>query len=437
MDVKINNNPKTNNRFWYALDNAAKIFPAIITREVTSVIRISTKLMEPVQVEAFRKAVLVVEKRFPYYLVQLRKGFFWYYLEHLPHHITIETDDKECCRKFEKGDLLLRFLIWEKSISLEVSHILTDGGGAFEFLRTVLILYFKECGVAIPEDFSYKKPQEKWSEEEFEDAYKRYFKEEVPPLVRKSKAFHLPFSLNASPRFHRTIVNVSMRDIKRVAKANRVSLTVYLAAVYLYILQDVFEHLNPISKLKMSKILRVQVPVNLRNIFSSQTMRNFSLFVMPEIDLRLGHYSFEEILRSVYHQMELETEEKLINKNISRNVGSEKKIYVRSIPLFVKSLILKAKFNSLGTSQFSGVVTNLGRVDLPPEVADKIDYFVLTAPPPNKMLKISCAVVGFNERLTLCFGSVTKSHEFEERFVRFLNENKIFAESEESNQINS
>jgi hypothetical protein len=431
MDVKNSNNPKAKNRFWHTLDNAAKIFPAIITREVTSVIRISAKLKEPVRIEAFRKAVLMAENRFPYYLVQLRKGFFWYYLEHLPHHIAIETDNKECCRKFEKGGLLLRFLIWKNSISLEVSHILTDGGGAFEFLRTVLILYFQECGASIPEDFSYKKPQEKWPAEEFEDAYKRFFKEDVPPMVRRSKAFHLPFSLNSTPRFHRTIVDVSMSDIKQVAKENRVSLTVYLVSVYLFVLQDIFEHLNPISKLKISKVLRIQVPVNLRNIFPSQTMRNFSLFVMPEIDLRLGHYSFEEILRSVYHQMELETEEKLINKNISRNVGSEKKIYVRSIPLFIKSMILKAKFNSLGTSQYSGVVTNLGKVGLPPEVGSWINHFVLTAPPPNKMLKISCAVVGFNERLTLCFGSVVKSGEFEERFVQFLNENKISAKSEE------
>jgi len=430
MGEKNLSGPKSGDRFWHTLDNAAKIFPAIITREVTSVIRVSAKLTEPVKIDAFRKAVLMAEGRFPYYLMQLRKGFFWYYLEHLPHHIPIELDEGECCRKFEKGGLLLRFLIRENSISLEVSHILTDGGGAFDFLRTVLIGYFQECGIAVPEDFSYKKPHEKWSEEEFEDAYKRYFREDVPPMVRRSKAFHLPFSINSSPRFQRTIVDVSMEDIKRVTKENKVSITVYLASVYLYILQDVFEHLNPLTKMKMSKMLRVQVPVNLRNVFSSQTMRNFSLFVMPEIDLRLGHYSFEEILRSVYHQMELETEAKLINKNIARNVGSEKKLYVRSIPLFIKSLILKAKFNSLGTSQYSGVVTNLGKVDLPRSVYEKINHFVLTAPPPNKMLKVSCAVVGFNNRLTLCFGSVARSKQFEKRFVEFLNENRISAKSD-------
>ena len=55
-------------------------------------------------------------------------------------------------------------------------------------------------------------------------------------------------------------------------------------------------------------------------------MRNFSLFVLPEIDLRLGQYTFDEIIKIVHHRMKLETDEKLINKIISRNVGSEKNI---------------------------------------------------------------------------------------------------------------
>jgi NRPS condensation-like uncharacterized protein len=435
MDPKKQHNSQANSRFWFALDNAAKIFPAIISKDVTAVIRLSATLKRPVKIEAFRRAVLKAEKRFPYYLVQLKKGFFWYYLEHLPQHISLEADDKLCCQKFRKESLLLRFLIWENTISLEVSHILTDGGGAFEFLKTVLILYFQECGKKIPADFSYKKPLEPYSKEEYEDAYKRYFKEEIPPMVKRSKAFHIPFTVKDSPRFDQMKVIVSMKDIKRVAKGKGVSITVFLVAVYLYTLQEIFEGLSTFARLKMHKMLRVQVPINLRNIFSSGTMRNFSLFVMPEIDLRLGHYSFEEILRSVYHQMQLETEEKLINKNISRNVGSEKKLYVRSIPLFLKSLILRIKFNSLGTSQYSGVVTNLGKVELPSEISAMIDHFVMTAPPPNKMLKISCAAIGFEDKLALSFGNITTTWAFEQTFLSFLKAQNILITSETNNTL--
>jgi NRPS condensation-like uncharacterized protein len=146
---------------------------------------------------------------------------------------------------------------------------------------------------------------------------------------------------------------------------------------------------------------------------------------MPEIDLRLGHYSFEEIVRRVYHQMRLETDEKLINKNISRNVGSERKIYVKSIPLVIKSLILKAKYYSLGASQYSGVITNLGKVSLPEETEKMVDYFIFTPPPPNKMLKVNSGIIGFGDKLVISFGNITRSKELEEKIFNFLEDQGI------------
>jgi NRPS condensation-like uncharacterized protein len=221
---------------------------------------------------------------------------------------------------------------------------------------------------------------------------------------------------------------VPLEQIKKIAQNKGVGITVYLTSVYLFILQEIYESLNGFNKHKKQKRLRVQVPVNLRNIFPSKTMRNFSLFVMPEIDLRLGHYTFDEIIKSVYHQTKLETDEKLIHKNISRNVGSERKLFVRGIPLFLKSLILRMKYYSLGTSQYSGVLTNLGKIDLPAETGNMIDYFVMTPPPPNKMLKISCGVAGFGNKLVLSFGNITHSQEFEKKFLQFLRDQKISVE---------
>jgi hypothetical protein len=123
--------------------------------------------------------------------------------------------------------------------------------------------------------------------------------------------------------------------------------------------------------------------------------------------------------------MQLETDEKLVNKNIARNVGSEKKLLIRSIPLFLKSFILSLKYYSLGTSQYSGVLTNLGNVILPADVSENIEYFIVTAPPPNKKLKINCGIIGFNDKLVLSFGNITKSRELEKMFLKFLTDQRI------------
>ncbi len=428
MKDKSRNIASEPDKFWFTLDNAAKIFPAIITKEITAVFRLSVILKNPVKIKALRKAVLFAEKRFPYFRVQLKEGFFWFYLEHLPKHIPIEVDDNNCCRKFPKGGLLIRIRVKNTRISIEFSHILTDGSGAFEFFKTILVKYSMGCGTEVPKEYHFSDLTGLASEEEYEDAYKRYFKEEIPPMLKRSKAFHLPYSLKAKPRLTITNVNLSLKEIKQAADTKGVSITIYLVSVYLFALQEIYESLNTVSKYKMNKRLRIQVPINLRKIFPSKTMRNFSLFVMPEIDMRLGHYTFDEIIKAVYHQIQLETDEKLINKNISRNVGSEKKLYVRGIPLFLKSLILRIKYYSLGTSQYSGVITNLGKIELPVETSKLIDYFVVTPPPPNKMLKITCGVIGFGDKLVLSFANITSSKKFEETFVQFMIDQNLTVE---------
>ena len=418
-------NAEQTSDFWFPLDNAAKIFPAVLSREHTTVFRLTAVLKEPVKITPFLKALSLTEKRFPYFKVQMKEGFFWYYLEHVPRRFPVGVDDKLPCRAFDSNAMLIRIMIIQNRISVEYSHILTDGTGAYEFMKSLLILYSAELGVEIPEDFAYLQPGESISEEEYEDSYKRYFKGEIPPMVSKSKAFHLPYSLQNKPRFTRRIMIATMADIKNAAHQKGISINDYLVAVYLYVLQDIYEENYPSWRYKKFRKIRVQVPVNLRKMFPSRSMRNFSLFVMPEIDLRLGHYSFDELLKVVYHQIRLETDIKLINKNISRNVGSEKKIYVKSIPLFLKTLLLRMNYYTKGTNQYSGVLTNLGKAKLPPGTAELVDYFIFNPPPPNRIVKENCGIIGFEDKLVVSFGNITKSSALEEKYMQFFKDEGI------------
>jgi NRPS condensation-like uncharacterized protein len=315
-------------------------------------------------------------------------------------------------------------LVYKNRISLEISHIITDGYGVSQFLKFLLFHYFKEMGVLQPEEYS-SLPDLKMDKEEFEDAYSRYFKENLPTVIHQPKAFHLPFPLQQKPRFDVLIAILSIDELKKKSSERNVSITDYLVSIYLWVLQEIIGDLKAQNVSVKNKILRIQVPINLRNIYPSKSMRNFSLFVMPEIDLRLGHYTFNEIVKIVYHKMQLETDEKLINKILSRNVGGEKNLFVRGIPLLIKSLVLNLKYYSEGANQYSGVITNLGMVKLPESISDRIDYFTFTPPPPNRILKVNCGVVGFKDKLVLSFGNITKSKEIEKRIIRFLTDQGI------------
>jgi NRPS condensation-like uncharacterized protein len=414
-----------NEEFWYPLDNAAKIYPAITTDELTSVFRITAKFKHEINIKRLFNAVRSIESRFPYFNVKIKQGFFWYYFESANLLTLVEVDNKKPCRNFDKKGLLFRVLVINKRLSVEFSHLLADGTGAMEYFKTLLIRYFELSGIETPSTFNYLKPGDEPNPEEFEDGHNRYFQEDIPASVKRPKAFHLPFALNPTPRLEVLNAIIQIADIKAKASEKGYNVTVYLIAIYLYVIQEIFESLPPLSRYRKYKKLSLEVPINLRNIYPTATMRNFSLFVMPEIDLSLGHYSFDEILKTVYHQMQLETDEKLVNKILARNVGSERKLLIRSIPLFVKSFVLKTNYYSLGCSQYSGVFTNMGVIKLPPLIEKQIEYFILTPPPPTVKLKVVCGVIGLNDKLVLSFANISKSKELEKRFINFLVEQGI------------
>lgn len=81
---------------------------------------------------------------------------------------------------------------------------------------------------------------------------------------------------------------------------------------------------------------------------------------MPEIDLRLGIYTFEEILKNVHHYMQARSDVKQITRFMSSNVSHEKQLVIRVLPLFIKRLVISAVYRGLGSKRCSGIITNLG-----------------------------------------------------------------------------
>src|SRR5664279_6660933 len=162
---------------WLKLDNAAKLFPAIMSGELTSVFRITVSLKKPVKFSAIKEAVEITSRRFPYFSVSLGSGLFWYYLEYNNQLPRIQTEEKIPCTAFaakRKNEPLYRILVKENRISVEFIHILTDGGGALEYLKTLLYTYFRLTGNQISSAEGIILPDSAISEGEMEDGYNRF-----------------------------------------------------------------------------------------------------------------------------------------------------------------------------------------------------------------------------------------------------------------------
>ena len=107
------------------------------------------------------------------------------------------------------------------------------------------------------------------------------------------------------------------------------------------------------------------LPVNLRNLFPSRSLRNFASYITPEIDPRTGDYTFSEICAAVHHRMGLENNTHTLRAKFAANVASEKSPVLKVMPLFIKNIAMKAVFNAVGERKSCLCLSNLGAVELP------------------------------------------------------------------------
>mgnify|MGYP000908390361 FL=1 len=407
-------------RTWYKLDNAAILYPSIQSDRISTMFRLSATLTENVDPSVLQLALNKIIDRFPYYRVKLSKGLFWYYLEHNPKTPRVEKDVQYPCGRLSpilNRNFLFRVRYYKRRIAVEFCHALTDGTGAVTFLKALVYQYLKETGKNLTDKTGILTIDEEPDQEEFEDSYNRFYKPSLPLPETGEPAYHLKAKLAKKGIYYVITGIVPLKDIIAKAKEYNVSLTVFLAAIYMDAMQTIQN--KHVSNPRCKKPISVSVPVNMRNIYPSKTMRNFSLFVVPKIDPRLGDYSFEEILKIVHYTMMTEINEKSISRQLSRNVGGQRNPFVRIIPLFIKRLFFPLLYRKLGENLFSGTISNLGLITVPDEMAqyiERIDF----VPGPGPVNKTGCSVTGFKDKLYITFGRLTDEAELERIFFTKL-----------------
>jgi hypothetical protein len=416
---------------WYALDNAGIIMPAVSNAVATSLFRISADLSESVNVAALQEALDRCARRFPYFAVELRRGFFWYYFEPHEGELRVKADGECPSQDYDinrRGHCLFRVRARGHRIACEFSHVLSDGTGGLRFLKNLLVEYFRIRGIppktarvsgegaaADPDLYDL---DERPDAQEYEDAYNRYFTEEYPSPSKLPRAFHI-----RSPQLPRCLYRITCGIVPldaALAKAKEygASLTELLAAVFLDALQDIWLA-APAGQRRRRSRLAVEIPVNMRKFYQTKTNRNFSLFVLLTQDMRLGRRDFGEIVSRAHHQLRFETDVRTIAQQISRNVAGSRMLAVRLVPLAVKDFFAKILFSAFGEDLISGFVSNLGEVSLPPETAEHVERFDFL-PAPSVFNKTSASVVSWGGSLYINFGSLASSREMERLFFTRL-----------------
>ncbi|MCE5187737.1 MAG: hypothetical protein LLF75_00910 [Eubacteriales bacterium] len=405
---------------WMKLDNAALIYPGTMNRYWNALFRLSATLTEPIDEDILEVAQKRTLRRLPWFAYKLKQGMFWFYLEHSDDLPKVEQDVGNPCVRMRlrgKESFCMRVRYYQNRIAVEFFHVLTDGTGGLVFLQTLVAEYLRlKYGANIPRGDKILDCSEEPKPEEAEDSFVVH-SGKITQSRKEVKAYHIRGTDERNGFVHIVTGSMSAEGVLQKAREKKVTVTEYLTAVLILSIDAIQRRHVP--QIRRYQPVKISVPINLRNIFPSKTLRNFANYVNPGIDPRLGEYTFDEVLNIVHHTMAMEVTKKLLNAKITTNVQTERNAVLRLTPLFIKNMAMKVAYSQVGDALSTTTLSNLGVTKLPSEMAQYVRRmdFILGPPADNR---VSTAALTYNDRLRLNFTRIIAEPVLEREFFTRL-----------------
>ncbi len=388
---------------WFKLDNAAKIFPPVSNKKDPKVFRFTCILKEEIEKDILQDSVNEALIYFPNFKSILKQGFFWHYLETINFNPIVKEEKKDICSPIygkKKKKLLFRVNYYKNRINLEVYHALTDGTGALEFLKTIIYIYISKKHDIKDFNFDYDAS----INEKSSDSFNKYYKFQL----NKINDINNVYKIKGEKLSKMKIINGCMSTNNLINLAHKYNTTITCLIVSIYIL-SIKENMTLKDE---NKYIYIDIPVNLRKYFKSQTARNFFSVLKLKYN---GNNNLEDIIKYVDKYLKNELKKENLFKTMNKFVSFEHNFLIRLIPLFIKNIVLKiiVYFNKITSS-----VTNLGIIKVDDNIKDYIDSFEVYV----STDKIQLSMCSYLDKLNISFTSMFTNMDIIKDFYRKLSE---------------
>lgn len=426
-------------RKWVRLDNASNIFLAARSETDTKVFRLSAEMDHTVDPALLQAALDTTYDRYTLYHAVLRRAIFWYYLQDSDLRPVVTPDDQPTCAPIYDADragLLFRVVYHRQRIVLEVFHALSDGTGALWFLTDLISEYLR---LRYPTNTEYNDTstaqliaQPGADDENIAardlavDSFAQYFRRR-PTEQQDHSAVHTEASLTTTTKVHQVTgtrtpdyrtraveLTVSANDVLTLAKAEGVSMTMFLTALF-------FEAIRRSSEgFGRSPTFAASIPVNLRQFFPSVSPRNFFATVRVEHTYGEGPDDVASVGRILEQQFRPKASPEVLGKKLRRLTRIERSPLLRIVPRPVKDAILRG-LNWANNRGLTVSVSNLGRVTLPAAIDSRVGRMAFHV----SAVRPQMCVMSHAGLLTISFTSPFIETDHIREFARYLTEQGI------------
>lgn len=409
---------RESNNSWSRLDNAAKIFPSTVEKSDTRVFRFSCELTEDIDCEILTLAAENAAASYPNFNVIMKRGLFWYYLEHCDLKPVVCEENLPVCAAIYEEDvrsLLYRVTYYRNRINLEVFHVLADGTGALMLLKTIVYRYliykypelFGDCPPILDNDASFSQKND--------DSFRKYYDKSVKKRrVKMIKAFRLRGDRLDNNRLSVIEGFASIKSVIAGAHKYNTTLTVFLTSLYIKALSLEM----PLQS--RSKPIVINIPVNLRKYFPSETAKNFFGMISVSYSFAERDGSLEDIISCISEAFKTQLTKENLAVRMNNLAALEHNPFVKIAPLPMKNEVLRIA-RHIGIKSETSVISNVGKINMSEEFNGLIKCFSVFVSTQNIQLNI-CS---YNDVLQMGFTSSYVSADVQRNFFRSLTEQGI------------
>lgn len=371
---------------------------------------------ETVDKDKLQIALNDVLPRFEAYKVRLKKGYAWHFFEYndAPCKVFAEETLLKPINPDETNGYWFRVSALGNKIVLEIFHALADGNGALAFLKSIVKRYRELLGVEV-EDEGTIDWQSQPHQEETEDGFEKNYKPiSLGQMNLKALAGKVPHRIKGTLSKDGYEVSEGVADsadILKKAKEIGVSFTAYIAGVLAFSIEKTCKNKVPIA---------VMIPVNLRALYPSKTMRNFVTFVRV-IFAPSSFESVEACAIEAQRQIKVLTAKDKLDAFISTTVKAQRNWILKIVPLFLKTAILRLGRLFMRSRQ-TIIFSNLGNVVSPQSMG--VERYVLNMNV-SKNNTQNLGAITTNGKTTLAFTRAIKETSLPREFFAELEKHGI------------
>ena len=205
-----------------------------------------------------------------------------------------------------------------------------------------------------------------------------------------------------------------------IAKAHSYGTTVttFLSAIMAEVIND----LQTKEQKQKKEPIAIGIPVNVREILASKTMRNYSVQKSITLLPEQSNLSLQQKCNLMGKQLKDFLQDKDLVRNMTAAyVASLENPLVKYMPCVIKDRLVSYLYTREADAVISIVISNLGDTDLPEEMRPFIDrlYFILGT---EKNIPNTCSVISMNGKAFINFTRNIQETSIEDEFFRRLQE---------------